>query len=83
MAKKNRFSAHKFCAAWKQHGPNSKNWDEFVVKMTEASGSANYPVDQIRERLDKYSTELKAAGIKAPKYPKPRTPSSVAFFSKN
>ena len=79
MATKERFSTHQFCAAWKKHGPTTSTWDEFVAKMRKASGNPNYSADEIERRLGVYKKQLKGK-VTAPKYPKPRTPSALAFF---
>ena len=82
MATKERFSTHKFCAAWAKHGPTTSTWDEFVGKMRQEARDPNYQEDEIQRRLTKYRKDLKGK-YKAPKYPKPRTPSALAFFQKN
>jgi len=82
MATKKRFSTHKFCAAWQKHGPTSSVWDEFVEKMRTAAGDEEYPEDEIERRLNLYKDQNKGKN-KVPKYPAPRTPSSVAYFSRN
>jgi len=79
MATKNRFSTHQFCAAWMLHGPATSTWPEFAAKMRAASGDSNYQDSEIERRLALYATQLKGKHP-APKYPKPRTPSALAFF---
>ena len=81
MATKARFSTHQFCKAWQEHGPKSSTWDEFVGKMREEAGNPKYSEDEIERRLGVYSKQLKGK-VRAPKYPKPRTPSALAFFQK-
>jgi len=78
--KKKRFSTHQFCKAWKTHGPTTGTWDEFVGKMRLAAGDDKYPESEIERRLNLYCGQLKGK-VRAPKYPKPRTPSALAFFT--
>jgi len=77
-----RFSTHKFCAAWAQHGPESKTWDEFVGKMKKASGNENYPESEIKRRLEQYQKQLKGK-MRAPYYPAERKASALSFFEAN
>jgi len=74
-----RFSTHQFCAAWAQHGPESKTWDEFVGKMRKASGNKKYPESEIKRRLEQYKKQLKGK-VRAPYYPAERKASAVSFF---
>lgn len=78
MAVQKRFGTKKFCAAWAKHGPNSKNWDAFVASMRKEAGDKDYPEDRIADRIEAFTKDLKAHGIKPPKYPKKRMPAAVA-----
>ncbi len=76
--KRKRFGTKAFCAAWAEHGPKSKNWDDFVGKMRAAAKDPAYPEERIAERIEGFSKDLKKHGIKPPRYPKKRVPAAVA-----
>jgi len=78
MGVQKRFGTKKFCAAWAKHGPTSKNWAAFVKNMRAEAKDSSYPEDRIAERIEGFTKDLKAHGIKPPKYPKKRMPAAVA-----
>ena len=80
MGSKKRFSTRLFCEAWMKHGKTTTNWNKFVGKMREEAGDETYAEDLIRDRIAKYTSELRRHRIPVPKYPKKRMPTSVSFF---
>ena len=77
-AVQSRFGTKQFCEAWAKYGPTSRNWDSFVEEMRMAAKDPDYPEHRIAERIEAFSKDLKAAGIKPKKYPKKRLPAAVS-----
>ena len=83
MAKQVRLGTQTFCKAWEKAGAETTKWSDFVHKFRKLSGHANYPEHLIKARIADYEAELaKVRGVHPPKYPKERTASCVAYFSK-
>jgi len=83
MAKQERLGTKRFCEAWEKAGSKTTKWGDFVKTFRKMAGHPNYPEHLIKARISDYEAEIaKVRGVHPPKYPRERTASCVAYFSK-